>query len=50
MEAFQTKIEECWLIKPKVYEDPRGYFYESFQKERFEQITQLYHRKYYLTH
>ena len=41
MEAIQTKIEECWLIKPKVYEDPRGYFYESFQKELFEQITQL---------
>tara|TARA_B100000767_G_scaffold274955_1_gene309763 strand:+ start:5289 stop:5834 length:546 start_codon:yes stop_codon:yes gene_type:complete len=41
MEAIQTKIDGCWLIKPKVYEDPRGYFYESFQKERFEQATQL---------
>ena len=41
MKVIQTKIEGCWLIKPKVYQDSRGYFYESFQKERFEQATQL---------
>lgn len=41
MKTIQTKIEGCWLIKPKVFEDSRGYFYESFQKERFEQATQF---------
>ncbi len=41
MEAIKTTINDCWLIKPKVFEDERGYFYESFQKERFEMLTQV---------
>lgn len=41
MEAIKTTIQGCWLIKPKVFDDERGYFFESFQKERFEKLTQI---------
>jgi len=41
MDIQKTSIVDCWLIKPQVFKDDRGYFYESFQKERFEALTQL---------
>ena len=41
MDVQKTLIADCWLIKPKVFNDDRGYFYESFQKERFEELTQI---------
>ncbi len=36
MNYIQTEIEGVWLIEPKVYEDNRGYFFESFSKKDFE--------------
>jgi len=35
MEIIKTEIEDLLIIKPKVFEDSRGYFYESFNKEAF---------------
>ena len=32
MEIFETKIEDCKLFKPRVFEDERGYFYEGFNQ------------------
>jgi dTDP-4-dehydrorhamnose 3,5-epimerase len=35
MELTQTSIAEVYVLKPKVYEDDRGFFMETFQAERF---------------
>lgn len=39
MEIQRFDIEGLLLIKPKVFGDDRGYFIESFNKERFKQET-----------
>ena len=36
MEIVQTPIQGVMLIKPKVWGDARGYFVETWQKERYE--------------
>lgn len=36
-----TDLSGCLLIKPKVFRDPRGYFYESFNRASFEAETGL---------
>ncbi len=35
MELVNTGIEGLWIIKPKVFADARGYFFESYNKELF---------------
>ena len=35
MEIIKTKIKDLFIIKPDVFEDERGYFFESFSKEKF---------------
>jgi dTDP-4-dehydrorhamnose 3,5-epimerase len=35
MEVITTSLEGLLLIKPKVFEDPRGYFFESYNEEVF---------------
>lgn len=37
MEVINTEIEGLLIIKPKVYRDNRGYFFESFSKRSFEE-------------
>ena len=37
MEIIKTTISGIIIIKPKVFEDPRGYFYESFNADVFQQ-------------
>ena len=32
----ETEIKGVWLIEPRVFQDDRGYFYESFKKEKFD--------------
>ena len=39
MTAIPTKLEGCYIIEPKVFNDERGYFMESYNEERFEQET-----------
>lgn len=36
MEVVKTPIEGVLLIKPQVFGDQRGYFVETWQKERYE--------------
>ena len=36
MEIIKTDIEGLLIIKPNVFEDNRGYFFESFNKQNFE--------------
>jgi len=39
MEVTPTKITDVLMIEPKVFGDDRGFFYESFNKIRFEEAT-----------
>lgn len=38
MEVIPTPIQDLYIIQPKVFEDQRGYFYESYNKVAFEKI------------
>jgi len=38
MEIIKTKIQDLFIIKPDVFEDERGYFFESFSKEKFKAL------------
>ena len=37
MEYKKTTIEGVYIIEPKVFKDARGYFFEAWKKEEFEQ-------------
>lgn len=39
MKVTKTEIEGCFVIEPKVFEDERGYFFESYNQEKFELLT-----------
>lgn len=36
MEVLSTAFNGLFIIKPNVHQDGRGYFYESWQKERYK--------------
>ena len=36
MEVVETGIKDLLVIKPRVFEDGRGYFFESFNKDMFQ--------------
>jgi dTDP-4-dehydrorhamnose 3,5-epimerase len=36
MNYIQTEINGVWIIEPKIFPDPRGYFMESFKLEEFQ--------------
>lgn len=39
MQAIQTAIPEVLILEPKVFGDERGFFFESFNQQRFEELT-----------
>ena len=39
MKIEKTDLSGVLLITPEIFEDERGYFYESFNKKKFEEIT-----------
>lgn len=39
MTAIKTEIEGVYIIEPKLFGDERGYFFESFNAERFLEET-----------
>ena len=41
MKIDDTNLEGVRIIMPNIHKDTRGYFYESFNKIRFENITKL---------
>lgn len=41
MGVIKTDIEGVLIIEPKIFGDERGYFYESYNKERFKEETGL---------
>ena len=38
MEIIKTDIAGLLIIKPRVFEDPRGYFFESYSQKDFEDV------------
>ena len=38
MERIETTIKDVFALKPKVLGDSRGYFYESFRQDIFEEL------------
>ncbi|WP_074405894.1 dTDP-4-dehydrorhamnose 3,5-epimerase [Aquimarina megaterium] len=41
MEIQSTFIDGCFILKPRVFDDERGSFFESFNQKVFEEITGL---------
>ena len=41
MEVKKTKINGVFLIKPQVFNDNRGHFFESFNSKKFNEATGL---------
>ncbi|WP_323787445.1 dTDP-4-dehydrorhamnose 3,5-epimerase [Psychroserpens sp.] len=39
MKVEETQFEGCFIISPKIFRDERGYFFESFNKARFQKLT-----------
>ncbi len=39
MKATETKLKGCFVIEPRLFNDDRGYFFESYNKEKFETLT-----------
>jgi len=35
----ETKLKDCFIIEPILFKDSRGYFFESFNQEKFEVLT-----------
>ena len=38
MKATETKLKGCFILEPNVFEDDRGYFFESYNELKLEQI------------
>ena len=37
MNVIKTKIDGLFIIEPRIFEDSRGYFFESFSQREFEE-------------
>lgn len=38
MKKVKTKIKGVFILEPDVFNDKRGYFFESYQKEKYKKI------------
>lgn len=38
MKIIKTKLDGCYILEPLVFEDKRGYFFESFNKKTFNKL------------
>lgn len=41
MELQKSPLPDCFILKPNVFKDERGIFYETYNRENFEKITGL---------
>jgi len=41
MNIIQTEFRDLYIIEPSIFEDDRGYFFESFNYEKFTKETSL---------
>lgn len=44
MEVIKTKLEGCVVIKPKVFGDERGYFFESYHEKKYMELAGIKER------
>ena len=42
MELIKTPLQDCVLLKPAVFNDPRGCFFESYNQNKFRDLTGLH--------
>ncbi len=38
MKAIETKLKGCFILEPTIFEDSRGYFFESYNENKLENI------------
>tara|TARA_R110002096_G_scaffold54740_6_gene141101 strand:- start:2056 stop:2601 length:546 start_codon:yes stop_codon:yes gene_type:complete len=38
MKVTETKLKGCFIIEPKIFEDKRGYFLESYNQKTFNKL------------
>ncbi|MEQ6125076.1 dTDP-4-dehydrorhamnose 3,5-epimerase [Pseudotenacibaculum sp. MALMAid0570] len=41
MTVKETELKGCFIIEPKIFDDGRGYFFESFNQNKFQELTGL---------
>ena len=41
MQVEETTLKDCFIIKDTLFKDPRGYFFESFNQQKFNELTGL---------
>lgn len=41
MEIQETPLTDCFILKPKVFQDERGIFYETYNEQNFRKVTGL---------
>jgi dTDP-4-dehydrorhamnose 3,5-epimerase len=41
LKLLETPLKGCFILEPSVYKDERGFFYESYNKKRFNEVTNL---------
>lgn len=39
MKVLETKLQGCFIIEPRIFNDDRGYFFESYNHEKFNSLT-----------
>jgi dTDP-4-dehydrorhamnose 3,5-epimerase len=39
MKVTATKLKDCFIIEPAIFKDERGFFFESFNRQKFEDAT-----------
>lgn len=39
MQIEETPLKDCYIFKPKIWNDARGFFFENYNKTIFEKLT-----------
>src|ERR1700740_185610 len=39
MNVQSTPLEDCFVLEPRVFGDSRGFFFESFNQQKFVELT-----------
>ena len=39
MEIKKTRLKDCLIIEPKIFEDQRGFFYETYHLDKYKNIA-----------
>ncbi|MBQ8056018.1 MAG: dTDP-4-dehydrorhamnose 3,5-epimerase family protein, partial [Paludibacteraceae bacterium] len=38
MEIIQTGIKDLVIVKPQIFEDARGFFFETYNEKRYKEM------------